>query len=91
MTPSTVFTNLGTAVNPAESHSDYRRKSRDTQDMTILPRLVAIAMKKYCALPGERDAAVRMLLRNAVRLAVLHLGKDIAEDLARETFLERAR
>jgi len=65
------------------------RKPRDNRDMTILPRLVAIALKKYATHPDEPQPAVRMLLRNVMRLAVLHLGAEQAKSLALETLQER--
>lgn len=59
--------------------------------MSILPRLIAIAFKKYIAQPDDREPAVQMLLRNAIRLAVAHLGRERATVLAMETLQERIR
>lgn len=65
------------------------RKSRDTVCMTILLRMISIAVRKYASNPNDRAPAVRMLLRNAVRLAVSHLGKEQSEAIAFEALQER--
>jgi hypothetical protein len=60
-------------------------KKRDAVNITfmdILPRLISIAIRKYTARPSDREPAVRMLLRNSVRLAVSHLGHREAASLA---------
>lgn len=66
-------------------------KSSDSAGMTILPRLIAIAIKKYTSRPNEREPAVRMLLRNAIRLSVAHLGREQTQALALETLQEPSR
>lgn len=50
--------------------------------MSILPRMISIAIRKYSAQPNDREPAVRMLLRNAVRLAIAHLGREQAASIA---------
>lgn len=57
--------------------------------MSILPRMISIAVRKYTAHPNDREPAVRMLLRNAVRLGVSHLGRAQAASIALETLQER--
>lgn len=57
--------------------------------MTILPRMISIAVRKYAANPADREPAVRMLTRNALRLAMEHLGPEQAASLALETLQER--
>lgn len=59
--------------------------------MDILPRLISIAIRKYTSRPDDRLPAVRMLLRNAVRLAVSHLGEKEARLVALEALQEPAR
>ncbi|WP_133254290.1 hypothetical protein [Phenylobacterium deserti] len=50
----------------------------------IFPRFISIALRKYSAQPESRDAACRMLLMNAVRLCVAHLGRKKAAELVLE-------
>lgn len=59
--------------------------------MTILPRLISIAVRKYSANPENREPAVRMLLLNVVRLAIAHLGREQATSLALKALQEPAR
>jgi hypothetical protein len=59
--------------------------------MKIVPRLIAIALRKYSERPSECDAAVKMLLRNGVRLAIHHLGRKQAEALVQEALRETLR
>lgn len=54
----------------------------------ICVRMASIALRKYTALPQERGAAVRMLLRNAVRMCVAHLGGQEAAKIALEALTE---
>lgn len=60
----------------------------DTLVMSILPRMIAISIRKYTSQPNNREPAVRMLLRNAIRLAVSHLGREQAASLALEALQE---
>ena len=55
----------------------------------ILPRLLSIALRKYTAEPDNRDSAVKMLLRNAVRLCAHHLGEKETAGIALETLTEK--
>lgn len=54
----------------------------------IFPRLISIAIRKYASLPEERGPAVRMLLRNAIRLCIAHLGAQETATIALETLKE---
>lgn len=64
------------------------RKSRHSRDMDTLFRLTNIARNKYVQNPNDREPAVRMMLRNTLRLAILHLGRGVVEDIARQTLQE---
>lgn len=66
-------------------------EARDHPIMSITPRLIAIALKKYFGVPDDRDPAVRMLLRNVIRLAIEHLGRAEAQSIAIDTFTEARR
>lgn len=55
----------------------------------IFPRMVSIALRKYTVEPNNREPAVKMLLRNAVRLCVAHLGREQAASLVFETLQEK--
>ena len=55
----------------------------------ILPHLISIAMRRYAAEPQGRDAAARMLLLNATRLAVHHLGRKEAAQIALAALYEK--
>lgn len=57
----------------------------------ILPRMIRMALRKLSEDPGNAAPAVRMLLRNVIRLAVSHLGEAEAGAVALETFRERGR
>jgi hypothetical protein len=57
----------------------------------IFPRLISIAIRKYASLPEERGPAVRMLLRNAIRLCIAHLGAQETAAIALETLAEEGR
>lgn len=48
-------------------------------------------MKKYAARPDDREPAVRMLLRNVVRLAVAHLGYEQTAAITFATLQERGQ
>lgn len=47
----------------------------------ILHQLLSIAARKYAEEPQSRSAAVRMILLNAVRLGVQHLGPGETRDI----------
>lgn len=57
--------------------------------MTILPRMIAIGLRKYTSQPNDREPAVRLLLRNSIRLAVAHLGDREAASIALDALRER--
>jgi hypothetical protein len=84
--------NFGEGCGQAVSGPDVAlikpRKSRDTSGMQILPRLIAIAIRKYADQPSDRAAAVRMLLLNAMRLAISHLGREQAASITRDALRE---
>jgi hypothetical protein len=54
----------------------------------IYPRLLSIALRKYTAEPETRGAAVRMLLTNAVRLCMAHLGQTETAKIALQALSE---
>ena len=54
----------------------------------IFPRFISIALRRYTAEPESRDASVRMMLRNVVRLCCAHLGKEEAAKIALEALSE---
>jgi hypothetical protein len=56
--------------------------------MSILPRLISIAVRKYSANPNDREPAVCMLVINAVRLGIVHLGREKAARLALQALRE---
>lgn len=58
------------------------REPVDTLCMSILPRMISIAIRKYTTQPNDREPAVRMLLTNCVRLAIYHLGRETAASIA---------
>lgn len=88
-------TTWGESCGQVASQADVtvwrRGKQGDTFFMSILPRLISIAVRKYAAQPNDRAPAVRMLLHNAVRLAVSHLGREQARTIALEALQEPAR
>lgn len=61
----------------------------DFETAVILPHMLSIGLKKYAAIPAQREAAARLILRNAIRLAELHLGRSEAAALTLETLQER--
>lgn len=63
--------------------------ARSGEMARILPRLIAIGARKYGERPAERRSAVRFILRNAIRLAELHLGRQEAAAVALATLEER--
>lgn len=63
-------------------------KSPTIIGMNIAHRLSVIALRKYDERPGDRAPAVTMLLRNALRLAVAHLGAQRAASIVCETLQE---
>lgn len=54
----------------------------------ISVRFASIALRNYTARPEEREPAVRMLLRSALRMCVAHLGSQEAAKIAFETLTE---
>ena len=65
-------------------------KARDNRDMQNLLRLIEIGMKKCRQFPDNPTPAVQMLLRNALRLALLHLGVKATEHLVDGVMREKA-
>lgn len=49
--------------------------------LTVLPRLLSIALRRYTTTPQERSCSARMLMLNAARLAIHHLGAREAAKL----------
>lgn len=49
--------------------------------LTVLPRLLSIALRRYTTTPQERGCSARMLMLNAARLAIHHLGAHEAAKL----------
>lgn len=65
------------------------RKSRNTVHMTILPRMIAIGLRKYAAQPEQRAAAARMLVINAARLSLECLSVEEVDGLVDQAKRER--
>lgn len=59
--------------------------------VSILPRMMKMALRKLSEDPGNDRPAIRMLLRNAIRLGVSHLGKAEAAAITLETLQERGQ
>jgi hypothetical protein len=54
-------------------------------------RFLSIAARRYSAEPDGRNAAARMMLANALRIAKAHLGAKEAARVALETLTEDER
>lgn len=57
----------------------------------ICHRLLSIALRKYTAEPETRPPAVRMILLNAIRLCIAHLGRDETSKLALQALNEQRK
>ena len=79
------------SVNYGDNWARTVKKSPHNSIMTILPRLISISVRKYASNPENREPAVKMMLRNVIRLAVVHLGREQAASLALEALQEPAR
>lgn len=62
----------------------------DVPRLNVVPRLLAIAMRRYTTSPDDRPTAARMLMLNAARLAIRHAGKKAAAQLFLQALSEDA-
>lgn len=67
-----------------------RTSEQECGVVMIFPRMIEIGLSKYFTEPEHPHPAVRMMVRNALRLAVAHLGAKDTASLIVETLSERA-
>lgn len=79
-------------TNPVSEHHPFVAKTREQAcDISmIFPRFIEIGLSKYDVEHDNPRPAVQMIVRNALRLAVAHLGPKDTAALIVETLSERS-